>query len=74
MKLKPCTERMNKYHDQRIENPDIVVEDLVLLFNYYLWEISSLNGSSHFYSRLQVFPHGAVELKNYEGTMFMVNR
>ena len=26
-------EKMNKYHDQRIENLDFVVENLVLLFN-----------------------------------------
>ena len=68
-------EKMKRYHDQRIEKREFVVSDLVLLFNSRLrlfpGKLKSKWTGPFFLTK--VLPHGAVELKNSEGTRFMVN-
>lgn len=47
-------EKIKKYHNQRIENRDFVIEDLLLLFNSRLrlfWVKLKSNESGDFYSR-----------------------
>ena len=67
-------DKMNKYHDQRIEKREFVVGDLVLLFNYrlrlFLGKLKS-KWSGPFLIK-QVFSHREVELENSEGTRFKV--
>ena len=67
---------MNNYHDKRIEQGDFVVRDLLVLFNYRLRLFSrklKLKWTGSFLCK-QVFQHGAVELKNSDGTRFKVNK
>ena len=69
-------EKMKKYHDQKIEKREIVVGDLVLLFNsrlrFFLGKLKSKCTGPFLVTK--VFPHGAVELENKEGARFTVNR
>jgi len=66
---------MKKYHDQKIETCEFVVGDLVLLFNFRLRLFPGKLKSKWTgpFIVTQVFPHGAVELENNEGTRFKVN-
>ncbi|KAK4706793.1 hypothetical protein R3W88_033643 [Solanum pinnatisectum] len=68
-------EKMKKYHDQKIEKREFVVGDLVLLFNsrlrLFLGKLKSK--WTRPFKVTQVFPHGAAELENKEGTRFKVN-
>ncbi|KAK4707447.1 hypothetical protein R3W88_032994 [Solanum pinnatisectum] len=68
-------EKIKKYHDQKIEKHEFVVGDLVLLFNSRLRLFPGKLKSkwTRLFKVTQVFPHGAVELKNKEGTRFKVN-
>ncbi|XP_049399811.1 uncharacterized protein LOC125863880 [Solanum stenotomum] len=68
-------ENMKRYHDQRIDNPEFVVGDLVLLFNSRLLLFSGKLKSKWTKPLLvtKVLPNGAVELENSEGTRFLVN-
>ena len=62
-------ENMKKNHDQKIEKRDLVVWNLVCLFNYRL----QLFIAQPNFLITQLFPHGAVELKNKEGVRFYMN-
>ncbi|KAK4713526.1 hypothetical protein R3W88_019433 [Solanum pinnatisectum] len=68
-------EKMKKYHDQKIDKREFVVGDLVLLFNSRLRLFPGKLKSKWTgpFRVTQVFPHGAVELENKEGTRFKVN-
>ncbi|KAK4721338.1 hypothetical protein R3W88_011571 [Solanum pinnatisectum] len=68
-------EKMNKYHDRKIEKQEFVVGDLVLLFNSRLRLFPGKLKSKWTgpFIVTQVFPHGAVELENNKGTRFKVN-
>ncbi|KAK4729739.1 hypothetical protein R3W88_022727 [Solanum pinnatisectum] len=68
-------EKMKKYHDQNIEKREFVVGDMVLLYNSRLRLFPGKLKSKWTgpFIVTQVFPHGAVELKNKEGTRFKVN-
>ncbi|XP_049342873.1 uncharacterized protein LOC125807185 [Solanum verrucosum] len=68
-------EKMKKYHDQKIEKREFVIGDLVLLFNSRLRLFPGKLKSkwTEPFRVTQVFPHGAVELENKEGTRFKVN-
>ena len=68
-------EKMKKYHDQKIEKPDFVVGDLVVLFNSRLRTFLRKIRSKWTDPLLitQVFSHGAFQLENKEGTGFKVN-
>ena len=59
-------EKMNKYHDQKIEKRNFMVGDLVLLFNSRLRLFPGKHKSKWDgpYLITQLFPHGAVELEN----------
>ena len=61
-------DNIKKYHDQRIKKLDVVVGDLVLLFNCRLRLFPDKVKSKRTGPFLlkQLFPHGAVELKNSE--------
>ncbi|XP_049406130.1 uncharacterized protein LOC125869729 [Solanum stenotomum] len=68
-------EKMKKYHDQKIDKQQFVAGDLVLLFNSRLRLFPGKLKSKWTmpFKVTQVFPHGAVELENKEGTRFKVN-
>lgn len=68
-------EKMKKYHDQNIEKREFVVGDLVFLFNSRLRLFPGKLKSKWTRSFIvtQLFPHGAVELENKEGTRFKLN-
>ena len=69
-------EKMKMYHDQRIEKREFAAGKFVLLFNSRFWLfpgklISKCTGP---FLIIKVYPHGAVELENKEGSKFTVNR
>ena len=68
-------EKIKKYHDKKIEKPDFLVGDLVLLFNcrlrLFLGKLKSKWTGPYLIT--QLFPHGAIELENKEGVRFKVN-
>ena len=68
--------KMNKYHDQKIYKRQFAVRDFVLLLNSRLrlfpGKLRSKWTSPFLINK--VFPHGAVELDNNEGSKFTVNR
>jgi len=68
-------EKMNKYHDQKIEKRKFSPGDLVLLFNSGLLLFPDKHKSkwSRPFKVTQVFPHRVVELENKEGMRFKVN-
>ena len=68
-------QKMKKYHDQKIEMREFVVGDLVLLFNSRLRLFPGKLKSKWTgpFRVTPVFPNGAIELKNKEGTRFKVN-
>ncbi|XP_015169938.1 uncharacterized protein [Solanum tuberosum] len=68
-------EKINKYHDQKIDKREFVVGDLVLLFNSKLRLFPGKLKSkwTRPFKVTLVFPHGEVELENKEGTRFKVN-
>ncbi|XP_049397352.1 uncharacterized protein LOC125861521 [Solanum stenotomum] len=67
--------KIKKYHDRKIEKREFVMDDLVILFNSRLHLFSGKLKSKWTgpFIVMKVFPHGAVELKNKEGTRFNVN-
>ena len=69
-------EKMKKYHNQKIEKRDFLVEDLVLLFNsrFYLFLGKFKSKCTCPYLNTQLFPHGEVELDKKKGFRFKVNR
>ena len=64
-----------KYHDQKIEKRKSLFRKLVLLFNSRLRLFPCKLNSKWTgpYLITQLFPHGAVELKNKEGVRLKVN-
>ncbi|XP_069151945.1 uncharacterized protein [Solanum lycopersicum] len=68
-------ENMKKYHDNKTEKGEIMVGDLVLLFNSRLLLLPGKLKSKWTgpYTVTQLFPHGAVQLENKEGVRFKVN-
>ena len=68
-------EKINKYHDQKIEKHEFMVGDLVLLFNsrlcLFLRKLKSKWTGPYLIT--QLFPHGVVELENKEGVWLKVN-
>lgn len=69
-------EKMNKYHDQKIQKFEIHVGDMMLLFNSSLCLFPRKINSNWTrpFKVAQVFPNGVVELENKERTRFKVNR
>ncbi|KAK4707308.1 hypothetical protein R3W88_033155 [Solanum pinnatisectum] len=68
-------ENMKKYHDQKIEKREFDMGDLVILYNSRL-RLFPGNLKSKWirpFIITQVFPYGAVELRNKERTMFKVS-
>ena len=67
---------MKKYHDQKIDNRDFMVGDLVLLFNSRLRLFSGKIKPKWTgpYLITQLFPHGEIEFEKKEGVRFKVNR
>ena len=76
MKAQPYTNKMKKYHDNKIEKREFMVGALVLLFNSRLRLFPGKLKSKWTgpYLITQVFPHVAVELKAKEGVRFKMNR
>ena len=68
-------EKINKYHDQKIERRDFVVGDLVVLLNSWLCFFPGKFKSKWTgpFVITQVFPNGVVELENNEGVKNKVN-
>ena len=65
-------EKMNKYHDQKIEKRDFMARNLVLLLNSRLRLFPDKLKSKWTgpYLITQLFPHGVVELENKNGVWF----
>ena len=68
-------EKMQKYHDLKIEKREFMAGDLVLLFNSRLRLFKGKLKSKWTgpYLITQLFLHGAVELEKKEGVRFKVN-
>ena len=68
-------EKMKKNHDQMIEKREFAVEDLVLLFNSWLYLFLGKLKSKWTGPFLitKVFPHGAVDLENKVSAKFTFN-
>ncbi|KAK4706631.1 hypothetical protein R3W88_033822 [Solanum pinnatisectum] len=68
-------ENMKMCHDQKIEKREFAPDDLVLLFNsrLCLFPCKLKSKWTGAFRVTQVFPHGAVEIENKEGTRFKVN-
>ena len=72
MKAQPYKEKMKKYHDNKIDNLQFMVRDLVLLFNsrFRLFPGKLKSKWTGPYLVTQLFPHGAFELETKEGVRF----
>lgn len=69
MKVQPSTRnKMKKYHDQRIEKKEFVVDELALLFNFTLFLYLGKLKSKWTWPFLimKEFPHGVFDLEKKE--------
>ena len=68
-------EKIKKYHDLKIEKWELMVGDLVLLFNFrlHLFPGKLKSKWTRPYFVTQLFPHAAVEFETKEGVRFKVN-